>query len=252
MKQMDNKLLKKFNEIETIHWWWEGRRELLRFLLEGKRPSRILDVGCGTGETLTFLGNLFPKSKLFGVDTSATAINFSKTRRHKNIYKASATSLPFKDNFFDVVLFLDVLEHIKNDQSVIEEAKRVLKKGGSIIITSPALSFIWSVHDSEQGHKRRYTRRQIRKLAIESGLDIKFISYFNFLFSPPIIVIRLLSKIRPFRRFAAYDRGINFDIAKVGPLNKILKTLFVNEVRALRLFRYPLGISVAARMQKPK
>lgn len=251
-KTMDDHLLRKFNEIETIHWWWAGRREFIKLLLKGKKPSKILDVGCGTGETLTFLKTLFPKAKLYGVDTSTTAIKFSKARGHKNILKSTAAKLPYKDNTFDVILFLDVLEHIKDDQSVIIEAKRVLKKGGCIIITSPGLSFIWSAHDTEQGHQRRYTRREIRRLANGASLKTSFISYFNFILSPPIITIRLLSRLKPFRSFADYDRGINFDIAKVGLLNKTMEHIFVNEVRALKYIRYPFGISIGAKLIKTK
>lgn len=252
MKKMDDWLLRKFNEVETVHWWWEGRRELVRNLLKGKRQKRILDIGCGTGETLSFLHTLYPDAKLYGVDTSATAIRFSKKRGHKNILKAKAEKLPFKDNFFDTVLFLDVLEHIPDDQKVVHEAKRVLKKGGCIIITSPALSFIWSEHDTKQGHKRRYTRRQIRSLAKNASLKTSFISYFNFLFSAPIIAIRLLSRFRPFSSFADYDSGINFDIAKIGYLNGIMKYLFVREIRWLKLISYPIGISIGAKLVKVK
>ncbi len=57
-KTMDDGLLRKFNEVETIHWWWSGRRELLKLLLKNKRPTKILDVGCGTGETLSFIKTL--------------------------------------------------------------------------------------------------------------------------------------------------------------------------------------------------
>lgn len=247
---MDDGLLRKFNEIETIHWWWEGRRELVKLLLKKKRPLKILDIGCGTGETLNFLKTLYPKAKLYGIDTSVTAINFSKKRGHKNIFKASAAKLPFKNEFFDVVLFLDVLEHIKDDRSVVTEATRVLKNKGAIIITSPGLSFIWSAHDTQQGHKRRYTRREIRRLANAANLKTDFISYFNFVFSPPIIVIRLLSRLKPFQSFADYDKGINFDIAKVGPLNNLMKWIFVNEVKALKYIKYPAGISIGARFIK--
>ena len=97
------------------------------------RPKKILDVGCGTGETLSFLQDTYPNTQLFGIDSSNKAISFSKKRGHKNIFKASALNLPFDDNYFDIVLFLDVLEHIGNDAKAISEAKRVLKKNGRII-----------------------------------------------------------------------------------------------------------------------
>lgn len=247
---MNDNLLEKFDEIEKTHWWWEGRRELVKILLSAKRPKRILDVGCGTGETLSFLHTLFPKAQLWGVDTSAKAISYAKSRGHKNIIKVNGGKLPFKDGFFDVVLFLDVLEHIKNDQAAIDEAKRVLKPKGNIVITSPGLQFIWSDHDSKQGHIKRYTRREIKNLAKNGQLKTKFISYFNFFFCPPIIAVRLLSRLSMFRSFADYDRGINFDIAKIGPLNGVLKNVFTTEIRALRYVRYPIGISIAANLEK--
>lgn len=247
---MNDNLLHKFNKIEKQHWWWEGRRELIKLLLKGRNPKRILDVGCGTGETLSFLKALFPKAQLYGIDSSQEAVKYSKSRGHLKIYKAEATKLPFKNETFDTVLYLDVLEHIKNDRKAIKEAKRVLKKGGSIIITAPGLSFIWSDHDAKQGHRKRYTRRDIKKLAKSENLGTPFISYFNFFLSPPIIIIRLLSRLKPFKELANYDRSVNYDIANLGLANSILGFIFVNEIKALKFIKYPIGISVGAKLEK--
>lgn len=252
MRKMNDKLLDRFNRIEKEHWWWEGRRELIKNLLQGRHPERILDIGCGTGETLTYLSTLFPKAKLYGIDTSSKAVSYAKRRGHPNIYKANAYRLPFRDNYFDVVLFLDVLEHIERDALAIGEAKRVLKSDGSIIITAPALSFIWSEHDVGQGHKRRYTRYEIRKLAFQNKLKVAFLGYFNFFLSPLIIAIRLLSRIRPFRWLADYDRSVNYDIANMGAVNHFLSAVFINEIKLLKYIRYPLGVSVSAELIKTK
>lgn len=250
MIKMNNKLLDSFNQIEKDHWWWEGRRRLVKNLLAGNYPKRILDIGCGTGETLTFLKNLYPKAKLYGIDISNRAVMYSKQRGHWRIQKASANTLPFKNNFFDAVLYLDVLEHIKDDAKAISEAKRVLKSKGVIIITAPALGFIWSGHDTGQGHQRRYTRRAIKSLARLNKLKVSFISYFNFFLSPPIILIRILSNLKPFRSVSNYDRSINYDIAFMSLPNKLLKRLFLFEIEALRFVKYPIGISVAAKLTK--
>jgi len=249
-KNMDEHLLEKMDEIEATHWWWEGRRQLVRMLMGRKKYSRILDIGSGTGEMITYLKKIYPKSEFFGMDTSVLAIDYAKKRGHKNITKASATKLLYKNNYFDAVIVLDVLEHIKNDGKCITEAGRVLKKGGKLIITSPGLSFIWSKYDINQGHQRRYTRRRFIKLAKESNLKVEYISYFNFLLSPPIIIIRLLSKIKRLQGLSSYDNSINLDIAKVGTINTLLKNIFLIEIRALQYIKYPFGISIVAVLSK--
>lgn len=249
-RMMSDWLLKKFNEVEKKHWWWEGRRELLKLLTANENPKKILDVGCGTGETLSFVKTIFPKAKLYGIDTSRRAIKYSRQRGHKNILYSKAEDLPFKKNTFDLIMFLDVLEHIEEDQLAINEASRVLKKKGIIVITSPGLNLIWSNHDVEQGHKRRYTRKRIKLLAERSGLNIRFISYFNFFLSPPIILIRLLSNVKPFYSFSSYDNGINYDIVNVGLVNSILKKIFIFEIKMLRYVKYIFGISIVAVLEK--
>lgn len=249
---MDESLLEHFNSIEETHWWWVGRRQLLKQLLEKIHPKKVLDIGCGTGETLTFIRFLYPKAELYGIDTSDVAIKFAKKRGHHNIVKASALKLPYPANTFDAVLFLDVLEHIKSDEAALTESKRVLKPGGLVIITAPALQFIWSKHDTMQDHVRRYTRSRIRYLSKSVGLNIKFLSYFNFFLSPPIIIIRLLSNLNPFSGLSEYDNGMNFEIAKKSFLNNLLANLFSLEIKLLKYFNYPIGISVGAALEKSK
>jgi ubiquinone/menaquinone biosynthesis C-methylase UbiE len=247
---MDESLLRHFNLIEENHWWWMGRRQLLKQLIPRNPNQKILDIGCGTGETLSYIHTLYNKSQLYGVDTSDVAINFAKKRGHKNIQKASALKLPFTTGTFDVVLFLDVLEHIPTDEKALLEAKRVLIPGGVIIITAPALQFIWSRHDTMQDHVRRYTRRRIRYLSKRTGLSINFLSYFNFFLSPPIILLRLLSNLKVFSRFSEYDNGMNFEIANKNLINNILTKLFVFEIKLLKYVNYPLGISLGAVLKK--
>lgn len=247
---MNENLLKYFHEIEKIHWWWEGRRQILRQSIVHKSGLRILDIGCGTGETLTFLENYLDKPKLYGVDSSAVAIDFAKKRGHRNILKVDAQKLPFKEGTFDYVLLLDVIEHIEDDAATILEAKRVLRRGGYIIITTPALQFIWSGHDTAQGHYRRYVRRRIRYLATQSKMGIERISYFNFFLSPAIIVIRLLGNHKPLKKINSYDSKLNFDVAKKSLINSLLKFIFVTEIKLMKYISYPIGISIFAIFKK--
>lgn len=246
---MNDDLLSKFNEVEKFHWWWAGRQVLIKDLLLPEKPKAILDIGCGTGETLSFIKTVFPKAKLYGVDASSQAAKYTKNRGH-SAKVADALHLPFPDGKFDAVLLLDVIEHVKNDIAVIKEAKRVLKLGGVIVITVPALQLIWSAHDINQGHFRRYTRRRLRFLAEKNKMKIRFLSYFNFLLSGAIIPIRLISHFSPLSRLGEYDSRLNYRLAYNKSINTILKFLFIVEIRLLRLISYPWGVSVAVKMEK--
>ena len=247
---MDEKLLGHFNRIEKHHWWWEGRRQILRQEIDNKSNLKILDIGCGTGETLSFLNNHLSHPDLYGVDSSSVAVEYAKSRGHKQILKVEADMLPFKDDTFDYVLLLDVLEHIKDDSSVLSEAKRVLKRNGKIIMTVPALQFLWSEHDAQQGHYRRYVRRKVKSLAKKTKMTIEKISYFNFFLSPAIVAVRLLSRIKPFSKLGDFDSNLNYDVANKNIVNKILTFIFVNEIRLMKRINYPFGISIFSVMKK--
>ena len=215
-----------------------------------KSNLNILDIGCGTGETLSFLKKYLDQPDLSGVDSSPVAVAYSKKRGHHQIFRVDAEKLPFKDNTFDYVLLLDVLEHIKDDSIALIEAKRVLKNNGKIIITVPALQFLWSEHDAQQGHFRRYVRRGIKSLAKKSKMTIEKISYFNFFLSPAIIAVRLLSRIKLFSKLGDFDSNLNYDVANKNLVNKILTSIFVGEIRLLKRINYPFGISIFSVMKK--
>ena len=200
---------------------------------------------------MTHLKKILSKHDLYGVDTSPVAVRFTKSRGHKNAQKGSAAKLLYKANTFDTTLVLDVVEHIEDDQQVINEMFRVLKPGGEAIITVPALPFIWSKHDSGQGHKRRYTRRRLVKLAKKAGFKVEFISYFNFILSSIIILIRLIGRLKFFNNLNEYDSKLNYDLSRKKFVNFILRSIFVGEIGLLKWVAYPIGISVAAKFVKP-
>ena len=248
--RMEEKLLDKFHLVEARHWWWEGRRELIRQLLEKERINRVLDIGCGTGETLNFIKTLLPKAEVCGVDTSRVAVGYSKGRGHQKVFLADGEKLPFKKNLFDAVLILDVLEHIEADKKAILEAKRVIKKGGVIIVSCPAFNALWSDHDTNQGHIKRYVINDFQKLAKALNLKIEWVGYFNFFLSPVIAAVRWMSRIPGLKKMASYESGANYEVANYGLINKVLKMIFVTEVKLTQKINYPWGVSVAVKLRK--
>lgn len=247
---MNEYLLGKFNQVEKYHWWWEGRRKLVTSLLKDYEVKRVLDIGCGTGETLIYIKKMYPQSKVYGIDSSRKAVGYARSRGLKNIHHADATKLPFPSSSFDTVLLLDVMEHIKDDELVMKELKRVLKKSGVAIITTPAVPWIWSKHDTMQGHVKRYMKRDFKRLAEKSGMELSFISYFNLFLFVPIALIRLVSNLPFLQNYASYDNYINYNIANQNCINNLLTKLFTFEVSLLSFVRFPIGVSIGCRVEK--
>ncbi|OGC96911.1 hypothetical protein A2634_02830 [Candidatus Amesbacteria bacterium RIFCSPHIGHO2_01_FULL_48_32] len=240
----EERLLQIFNEIELFHWWWEGRRFLIRqifgrYFTDG--GLKILDVGCGTGGEISFLEKF---GKVWGVDKSKMAVNYCRKKGLNNVKLGEATKLPYPGRKFDSVGLFDVLEHIKNDRLALLEAKRVTRRGGLVIITVPATPFIWSKHDVLQGHYRRYTGTSLAGVAKAAGMKVEEVRYFNILLMPPIAVIRILSRWKMLAGLGEYDSKINFDISKVGWINWLLKVIFKLEIGMGRVLDYPVGVSL--------
>jgi SAM-dependent methyltransferase len=137
------------------------------------------------------------------------------------------------------VLALDVLEHCDNDTVAAAEIARVLKPGGWLVATVPALPSLWSVHDEDNAHFRRYTRRTLESVLASSGFASWRITYFNMFLLPVGYASRLAANLTGSRRALGVD-------APPGLLNTGLRTVFSLEIPVLRRARLPVGMSLLA------
>ncbi|MFH8093007.1 MAG: class I SAM-dependent methyltransferase [Candidatus Aenigmatarchaeota archaeon] len=117
----------------------------------------VLDVGCGSGRFIRLLSSLV--KEIHGIDISEEALKIAKNMKIKNasLKKGSALKIPYGNNFFDKVICIDVIEHIRDDEKVLKEIKRVLKKGGEGIIYFPK--------GFDPIHYHSYDIKKIAKLA---------------------------------------------------------------------------------------
>lgn len=186
---MDQAYYRQMYALEDTHWWFVARRNLLVRALAGRLPAnaRLLDVGCGTGGTMDRLRSL---GEVWGLDMEPLALELCRERGHTNLTLASATDMPFPDNHFDGIVALDVLEHIEDHVSAAKEIARVLKPGGTLVVTVPAYRSLWSRHDIALHHVRRYRAPEMQKLLADTGLTVEKCTYTVSTLFPAVWVVR--------------------------------------------------------------
>lgn len=232
-------------QTERDHWWYRVRRELVSRLLgqiQEKRsgtPLHILDVGCGTGLLMQEMQQF---GQVEGVDMSERAVAYCR-ERGLNPVVGSADHLPFSDGSFDVVVMLDVLEHLEDDSAGAREVNRVLRPGGVAIIAAPAFMFLWGVTDEISRHYRRYTRGSLVRILKGAGLNVVRSTYFNTLLFLPIAAVRIL--VRVFRIPVKSENTMGG-----AWINKLLYRIFALEPLALRIMDFPFGVSILAIVSK--
>jgi len=127
-------------------FWHTSRFVQAKKYLETVDARQILDVGCNSGTFTKQVYNVFPESRIYGIDISQKAISYAK-QKYKNISfnVAWAEKLPFKNKSFDLITCFEVLEHVDNPEKIIKEMSRVLKKRGNMIIIVPTENLLFRI-----------------------------------------------------------------------------------------------------------
>jgi SAM-dependent methyltransferase len=235
---VEEQLYRKFYEVETSHWWFIARQRIVEHIIENNirlaKGSRVLDVGCGTGAVLASLSQHYDA---YGTDTSSLAIEFCKRRNLDKVFQCTLDAFPYPDLKFDLVLFLDVIEHIDDDKGIIRLASRFLNPGGSILVTVPAYQFLWTRHDDINLHKRRYVKSRLRRVLEEAGLKLQLLSYFNTILFPVALVGRLGEKMFPPKSDKTLEIPSHI-------LNSVLTETFSFEQNLIGHIPMPFGLSI--------
>jgi SAM-dependent methyltransferase len=233
-------------DVEDRHWWYVAvRREVEAWLDRGRRssgPLRILDAGCGTGG---LLANLRTEAWKVGVEISTEGIRLAR-RRGIRLVRSSVSALPFADDSFDAVVSIDVLCHSGvEERQAVEEAARVLRPGGLLIVQVPAFESLRGGHDAAVWTKRRYRRGEVARLLSGGGLSLRQSSYRNALLFPLAAAVRLAGRRRHMPR-----EGARSDVR---PVPRVVNGFFSGVLAVERLFRrgFPFGLSVFGVAEKP-
>ncbi|GMU62353.1 MAG: hypothetical protein AMXMBFR34_41160 [Myxococcaceae bacterium] len=243
---MNPSLYEAFERLEDTHWWFEGRRRLLRDILRRqllpRSGRRILDVGSGTG-------GMFPLLSEFGQVEGAEASADARARALRRFpkVKVSDCRLPegLPEGRWDVLTAFDVIEHLDEPIEALRAMGSRLVFDGQVVVTVPAFRFLWSQHDEVNQHRRRYGRLELVSHLTAAGLRVTWASYFNALLFPAVAGARLWQRIKPPKD------SDESDMAPVKePLNRLLTELFASERLALSFAKLPFGVSLVAVAQR--
>jgi SAM-dependent methyltransferase len=241
---MDAALYPQVAAVEDTHWWFAGRRAICERMLahlELSPGASILELGCGTGGNFPMLAR---RGKLYAMDEDESALEFAASRRLAQLARGSLPrNFPFAEHRFDLVVMTDVLEHLDDDGDSLCAVRSCLKPRGRLLVTVPALNWLWSQHDDTHHHRRRYRATELRRLLDDRGFEIEYLSYYNFLLFPAIAVVRLIQRLRP----AALSGTGRHDLKMPSRfVNSALLSLFSCERFVLGEFHLPVGISLIA------
>jgi SAM-dependent methyltransferase len=230
--------------VEESHWWFVGRRQIIRSFLQrivrelraatGSEPLHMLDVGCGTGANLEMLAEF---GNAEGVDVSSEALSFCQGRGLRQVKLGAAEALPYEDSSFDLVTGLDVVEHLDDDLAGLREMHRVLRSDGRALLFVPAFMFLWGVQDDISNHRRRYTLSELKQVVTKAGFEIERATYVNLSFFAPIFLGRLFMRISGLRPESENNITIGF-------LNGVMGKLFGAERTLLKYLSFPFGVSI--------
>ncbi|MGH9333440.1 MAG: class I SAM-dependent methyltransferase [Vicinamibacteria bacterium] len=224
--------------LEDDHWWFRARRDILEHAVVRFVGATNLALTVGVGITR--------EAEMLAKRTRLVAIDRARIdpRCHEValVTQADAVALPFGDDVFDAVFIFDVLEHVDDEKGALAEIRRVLRPGGTLLVTVPAFMFLYGLQDEVSEHKRRYRLEPLVDLVNGSGFEVSYSTYFNTLLFPPIAAVRIFRRFFPAK---SSDNGASdFDVRLPRPLERLLERLFSFERHAIGTTALPFGISI--------
>lgn len=202
---MDEKELEVLGNDEN-YWWFKAKNEIIKSFVKNKK--KVINLACGT-----------------------CYYNYAFN------YNGHLDVLPINSESYDVAILADVIEHLPEELrfTCLTETKRILKKGGKLIITVPAHQWLYNSHDEFLEHELRYSKSKLADDLVKAGFTIDSLRYWNGTFFFPLVIWKKL---------------VNKTGSDFRKLPKWLNYLFYKLIKIEEKIKYPFGITIIGEFRK--
>ncbi len=230
-----------------------SRRHALQQLLEyvGKKPPVVLEIGCSSGFLVRRISERLKDSVVIGSDIVHKPLEqLASSQPGLPLLRFDLVKCPFPDSSIDVVIMLNVLEHIENDRLAMQQVYRILKPGGIAVIEAPAGPHLYDFYDKSLMHYRRYTLMGLT--ALVKGLNFRVLkqSHLGFFLYPGFCWVKRRSKKLVLQSEDIRKHLTERNIRKTGG-SRLLGMLIELELAMGEFISYPFGIRCLVTCIKP-
>lgn len=218
----------------------------------GKQRFVILEVGSSSGYFLRNIKLAAPTAFIIGSDCiSGPLERLAVNMPDMPLIQFDLTKCPLPDRSVDVIVLLNVLEHIEDDQKALKQLYRILKPGGIAVIEVPANPVLYDFYDELLRHYRRYDLKTLLFISEKVGFRIKYKSHLGFFIYPLFKFVKLRNKLKKNETVTEKQLNVKKMIGFGGSIaNQLLYVLMLSELTLGTVIRYPFGVRCLLTLEK--
>lgn len=240
--------------VEDKHFWFYARNQVIAKLVSQITANittkyQVLEVGCGTGNTLRIVKEACLHGIVTGMDLFAEGLSYARQRTSSFLVQGDMFRPPFGTQF-DLICLFDVLEHLPNDKQVLDNLYSMLASNGTLLLTVPAHPELWSYFDESSHHCRRYEPTELQHKLISAGYEIEYLTQYMATIFPLVYIGRKLAKLTNNNKKQVDNLALN-ELRIIPLLNELLIKLLSWEVHTIQNRRQLyIGTSLLAVVRK--
>lgn len=211
-----------------------------------KNNQVIMEIGCSSGYLIRDLVKKFPKVLVVGADVvKAPLYKLAKSLPNIPLIRFDLLQNPLPDSIVDVLIMLNVLEHIEDDVLALKKAFDLLKPGAYLIIEVPAGKSLYDSYDKQLLHFRRYSASELKSKLESVGFEVERKSHLGFFLFPAFAIVKLINKLRGEKANLVQNQ------ASKTSKSRLVSFLMKLETNLSNLINFPFGIRVLIKAKRP-